>query len=118
MFEHEGRWQVKPGPVVAIGAIAAALLYAVSSKASPSSGARQLYAGRAYQATFELPFGIKGQASQADLEKFKSIMPPGASLSAEGYVLTVKFIAPTTAMLTDVTTPVGVLKLTSLQELG
>lgn len=100
-------------PVV-LAALAAGgfLLLSSQSKAAPSS----LVRGKAYRALFELPESL-AVSPQLD-QHLKSVMPPGSDIILDGRRVQVKFIAPTSTAIGDVPTPLGAIKLITIEELG
>ena len=91
----------------AIGATAAWFLFAKESRA--------IVAGRAYKATFRMPEGMPELPS----DKLQSILPAGAGITIPqgGRDIIVTFVAPRNTTMTDLQTPLGTLKLVSLQAL-
>ena len=77
---------------------------------------RTLRAGRRYRAVFALPRSARDSVGVL-LAHLGEIMPPGATADSDGATLTVDFSAVKDTTLTDVETPLGLLKLRRLQEL-
>lgn len=77
---------------------------------------RALVAGKAYKATFRLTDGMPDLSDSQLL----SILPPGAGITVpEGSrTVVVTFVAPRSTTINDIPTPLGTLKLISLQEMG
>lgn len=99
---------------LAIAALATGgfLLMTSQGKSAPSS----LVRGKAYRALFELPEAL-AVSPEVD-RQLKTVMPPGSDIVMDGRRVQVKFVAPQSSAIGDVPTPLGAIRLVSLEELG
>lgn len=99
---------MSPILIAAIGGVAlAALLH----KSIPT----KLEVGKRYRATFQAPTTVTSDL----LVHLRDIMPPGSVIGAspETGRISVEFVSVSSAPVTDVSTPVGVFKLLSVEAL-